>query len=186
MTALRNLERSTDAPNAAPSDQELIERHVERVVLRPKTIEVHRRVHDSDDGQETDDTAASAGRSTCISIPWTAQPSSAAKGILHAPSSEATIDPVQRDKLLGAIAKARTWIDDLTTGRAASFNEIAKREGKVERHVRFLAPLAFVSPHIVTAIADGSASAHLTVTTLAKALPHSWAEQERQFGIARQ
>jgi hypothetical protein len=43
--------------------------------------------------------------------------------------------------------------------------------------IRQLATLAFISPRIVAAIADGSAPADLTVTDLAKALPYSWAEQ---------
>jgi hypothetical protein len=84
-----------------------------------------------------------------------------------------------------AIARARVWIEDLVEGRAASFTEIAKREGKVERHVRFLAPLAFVSPRVISAILNGSAPAGLTVTGLAKALPPSWAEQERRLELPR-
>jgi hypothetical protein len=80
---------------------------------------------------------------------------------------------------LAAIAKARGWIADLVAGRA-DFTQIAQREGKVERHVRFLAPLAFVSPRIVAAIIDRSAPADLTVTDLARALPFSWTEQERR------
>jgi site-specific DNA recombinase len=52
-----------------------------------------------------------------------------------------------------------------------------------ERHIRLLAPLAFLSPRIITAIIDGTAPADLTVTGLAKALPDSWAEQERRFGF---
>jgi hypothetical protein len=74
--------------------------------------------------------------------------------------------------------------DDLAHGRAASFAAIARREGKVERHVRLLAPLAFVSPRIVAAILDATAPAGLAVTALARALPWSWAEQERQMEIA--
>ena len=62
--------------------------------------------------------------------------------------------------------------------------EIARSENKVERHVRYLAPLAFVAPRIVEAIANGSAPADLTVSMLARALPHPWAAQERKFGIA--
>jgi hypothetical protein len=95
------------------------------------------------------------------------------------------MDPETRDILLKAIAKSRRWIDDLVKGRVASFADIAEREGKVERHVRFLAPLAFVSPRVVRAIIDGSASAHLTVTALATSLPYAWREQERCFGVAR-
>src|ERR1700751_2651523 len=38
--------------------------------------------------------------------------------------------PANRDELLFAIAKARVWVDDLAQDRAASFAEIAEREGK--------------------------------------------------------
>ncbi|MGZ9103756.1 MAG: hypothetical protein ACXW3Y_12915 [Rhodoplanes sp.] len=82
--------------------------------------------------------------------------------------------------LLAAIAKARGWIADLVAGRAADFAHIAHCEGKVERHVRFLAPLAFVSPRIVASIFDRSAPADLTVTALARALPFSWTDQEQR------
>ncbi len=118
-----------------------------------------------------------------LALPWGPPASSAAKGILHEPSSRHPMSPATREALLTAIAKARSWLDDLVAGRAASFAEIAEREGKVERHVRFLAPLAFVSPRVIKAIFDGNAPADLTVTQLAKALPYSWVEQEQQLGI---
>jgi len=73
-----------------------------------------------------------------------------------------------------------TW-----AGHFTSFLEIAERDGQGERHIRLLAPLAFVSPRIIAAIAGGTAPAHLTVTGLAKALPYSWAEQERDNGLVR-
>jgi hypothetical protein len=88
-----------------------------------------------------------------------------------------------RDALLGAIAKARRWISDLRQGRTASFEDIAKQEGMGERHVRLLAPLAFTSPRIISAIAEGTVAADLTITGLARALPYSWAEQERSIGL---
>jgi hypothetical protein len=49
---------------------------------------------------------------------------------------------------------------------------------------RFLAPLAFVSPRIIDAIASGAAPADLTVSALARGLPHSWAEQQKELGVA--
>jgi hypothetical protein len=58
-------------------------------------------------------------------------------------------------------------MDDLAHGRAASFAAIARREAKVERHIRLLAPLAFLSPRIVSALLDGTAPASLTITALA-------------------
>jgi site-specific DNA recombinase len=51
-------------------------------------------------------------------------------------------------------------------------------------HIRFLAPLAFLSPRIIEAIARGEARPDLTVTMLARALPHRWAEQQSKLGIA--
>ena len=57
------------------------------------------------------------------------------------PAHNTPIKASRREALLIAIAKARQWIDDLAHGRAASFAVIARREGKVERHIRLLAPL---------------------------------------------
>jgi hypothetical protein len=65
----------------------------------------------------------------------------------------------------------------------ASFEDIARQEGQGERHIRLLAPLAFTSPRIVSALVEGTAPADVTVTGLARALPYSWAEQERSVGL---
>ncbi len=100
------------------------------------------------------------------------------------PAHNTPIKAGRREALLIAIANARQWIDDLAHGRAASFAVIARREGKTERHIRLLAPLAFVSPRIVSALLDGTAPADLTLTKLARALPYCWAEQERRVGTS--
>ena len=68
-------------------------------------------------------------------------------------------------------------------GQVSSFAEIAEREGKVERHIRFLVPLAFVSPQLITAIIEGSAQSDITATELVKSLPYSWVEQKRRIGL---
>ncbi len=121
-------------------------------------------------------------RAATIILPWTAPSFTALKGVVHAPQDRPGITPETRTALLTAIAKARGWIDDLLEGRATSFAEIAAREGKIERHIRNLAALAFVSPRIVAAIVDATAPASLTVTRLASALPYAWTEQQSQIG----
>jgi hypothetical protein len=63
------------------------------------------------------------------------------------------------------------------SGSPASFAEIAKREGKVERHIRLLAPLAFVSLYMICRILDGNLPS-LAVTRLAKQVHHSWMQQK--------
>ena len=119
-----------------------------------------------------------------LTIPSVPVGAKARKGIAFEPAGGQSLDSVARATLLAAIARARCWMDDLVEGRVSSFQEIAKIEGKVERHIRYLAPLAYLSPRIVEAIANRPAPAGLTVTSLARALPHSWAEQEQKLGIS--
>lgn len=169
--------------DAAPDERELIERHVERVTVKPLSIEICLVAHSKQKSKEKrSKTGArsdrnSTGRSI-ITVPWTANASPGAKGVVHSPSQKSPMSEGTRDALLGAIAKARFWIEDLAEGRIASFAEIAKQEGKVERHIRLMAQLAFVSPSIVSAIGTGTAS-RMNVTDLARAAVPAWSRQQQ-------
>jgi hypothetical protein len=154
------------------TDKDLIAQLVERIVLRPQAIEIRIAVANQADGH-SEQTAA------VVVVPWKAVGIAAIKGVVHSPASTTKMTSAERDVLLTAIAKARAWIEDLTEGRFASFAEIAEREGKVERHIRLLAPLAFVSPSVVADIVDGVAPS-LGVTNLAKRLSYAWSEQRLQ------
>jgi site-specific DNA recombinase len=195
------IRKHVDAPVAASSDlgdRDLLVAHVQRVVLHTQEVRVtlcgpgnprQQSEHsDSPDApsvpldleNERSDTDPDEH---VLIIPWIRAIAGTRRGITSEPSSQASLDPRTRDALLIAIAKARSWMDDLVAGRVASFEEIAQREGKVERHVRLLAPLAFVSPKIITAIVNDCVPSDLTVTSLARALPHSWAAQEQALRI---
>jgi site-specific DNA recombinase len=166
-------------PANSLTDRELIERHIARVIVTPQALDVclnsASEASAQDDGPTLDNTAA-GNPLTTIALPWTAPSFTAVKGILHEPPEKLAMKPENRDALLIAIAKARKWIDDIRLGHFASFAESAERESVGERHIRLLAPLAFLSPRIIAAITDGTAPADLTVTGLAKALPYSWAK----------
>jgi DNA invertase Pin-like site-specific DNA recombinase len=189
MTALRNhLQASGTDPQTIPeNERELVEHHIERVTLTPKHIKLQlrqsvdapRAIGAHDDTRDTPELPIA--NPNTIAIPWTSPVPTAVKGIVHVPAHNTPMQPSRREALLIAIAKARKWVDDLAHGRTASFAAIARREGKVERHVQLLAPLAFLSPRIVSALLDGTAPADLTLTALARALPYSWAEQERRL-----
>jgi hypothetical protein len=171
----------------AITDRDLIERHVDRVIIKSRAVEV-RFVPPSNVTAQTEavgnnDTARTGQPQTTITLPWAAPSFAAVKGIIHAPYAKPAMKTENRDALLTAIGKARGWIDDVRLGRIASFAEIATREGQGERYIRLLAALAFVSPRIIAAIVNGNACANLTVTDLARALPYSWAEQERSIGF---
>jgi DNA invertase Pin-like site-specific DNA recombinase len=173
--------KSGDRPNPT-TDRELIERHVERIIVKPQMIEVHL-VSEAGHGPAEHDQAIVAqhlsetAASVAITVPWTTTAIAAAKGILHSPLPSPAMSVDERDVILTAIAKARAWIADLIEGRATSFAEISQREGKVERHIRLLAPLAFVSPRIIADIIDGILPS-IAITDLAKQLPYCWARQE--------
>jgi hypothetical protein len=65
-------------------------------------------------------------------------------------------DPRKPDPiLLKAVARARGWFEELASGRVRSLVEIARREGLAKRYVTRLTKLAFVSPDLVDAIAEG-------------------------------
>jgi site-specific DNA recombinase len=164
-------------------DRNRIERQLERIVVQARALEIH--LADSSENPE----AISKGSSSrseagdappsIITVPWSAVTFAEVKGILHSPTPRPTVSLATREALLRAIAKARIWIDDVIERRVSSFAEIAEREGKVERHIRLLAPLAFVSPRIISEIIDGAACPDLTVTGLANGLAYSWAEHGR-------
>jgi site-specific DNA recombinase len=188
VAALRNHLNARGGGEGLPdNDRDLLERHLERVTLTPNHLELRLREL-VEPTQAHDPVTTSAGRPTAsvttMAVPWTSPVPAAVKGIIHVPAHNTPIKAGRREALLIAIAKARQWIDDLAHGRAANFALIARWEGKVERHIRLLAPLAFVSPRIVSALLDGTAPADLTLTKLARALPYCWAEQERRVGTS--
>jgi site-specific DNA recombinase len=96
-------------------------------------------------------------------------------------SSASTVDPA----LLKAIARARSWFEELRSGRVTSLDGLAARGGVHRRYLRYVLPLAFLAPDIVEAIAAGRQPAELTAQTLIKrvVLPLDWANQKRTLGI---
>jgi site-specific DNA recombinase len=191
LAALRHHLNASGAREQLPgNDRDLVERHLERVTLTSNEIKLRVReigeeapqvlcAHDTANGSSG---PPIAGVKT-IAVPWRSPVPAAVRGIVHVPAHNTPIKHGRREALMIAIAKAREWMDDLAHGRVASFTAIARREAKVERHIRLLAPLAFLSPRIISRLLDGTAPAGLTITALARALPWSWAEQERRLGL---
>jgi site-specific DNA recombinase len=188
VAALRKHLNASGAGGPLPdNDRDLFARHLEHVTLTPNHLELRLRqsvdAAQSHDPANNDSSGPPIASVTTIAVPWTSPVPAAVKGIIHVPAHNTPMTPSRRDALLTAIAKARNWADELAHGRVGSFAVLARREGKVERHIRLLVPLAFLSPRIVSGLLDGTAPAGLTITALARALPWSWAEQERRLGL---
>jgi site-specific DNA recombinase len=158
---------------------------VKREAIEIKLLEIEHASNSAVPGTRQSNESQSAASNT-ISVPWKAPSFIAVKGIVHAPHAIGpTLTPDSRDALLNAIAKARRWIDGITTGKVKSFDDIATKEKKVERHIRLLAPLAFVAPSIVQSIIEGTAPVNLTVTELAKSSAHSWLRQQHLLKVSQ-
>src|SRR5438309_292773 len=189
VAALRNHLNARGGGERLPdNDRDLLERHLERVTLTPNHLELRLRelveptqAHDPVNDGSSGPPIANV---TTITVLWSSPVSAAVKGIIHVPAHNTPIKAWRREAALIAIAQCSEWIDGCVHGRAARFAVIARREGKAERHIRLLAPLAFVSPRIVSALLDGTAPADLTLTKLARALPYCWAQQERRVGTS--
>jgi DNA invertase Pin-like site-specific DNA recombinase len=185
VNAVRAYPKSNDEAkhDASLADRELFERTVHKVIVKSNLLEIYLIDVRGKEAVDCNDHNGDAQSTPAITVPWTVTASSAHKGVLHSPTARPVMTEENRDILLLAIAKARAWIEDLVEGRVISFSEIAKKERKVERHVRLLAQLAFVSPAIVAAVAEREMPT-IKVTGLAKAAVPLWAEQQPRVGIS--
>ena len=174
-TAVIGAIHNTCAADPAKTDAEPIETYIARVTVHPDRLAVQLR-----SGSPVDEGDGDPSAEKTVTVPFSPT-KPLQKGVARAPSDPGTIDSETRDTLLQAIARARSWMDRIVSGKADSTDEIAASEQLAERYVRFLLPLAFLSPRIVSAIDNGMAPGDLTVATLARALPHTWAEQERRI-----
>jgi DNA invertase Pin-like site-specific DNA recombinase len=86
--------------------------------------------------------------------------------------------------LLKALARARSWFEEVASGRVASLAAIARREGLRKRYVTRLTKLAFVAPPITEAIAAGRVPVGVNLQMLMDGrleLAPCWFEQQRMF-----
>src|SRR5437660_12707853 len=114
ITALRNQLRASGAGEQLPdNDLELLERHLERVTLTSNHLEL--RLRQSLAATEADNNGSSTPRiaNVTMTVPWTSPVPPAVKGIIRVPAHNTPMTPSRRDTLLLAIAKARSWLDEL-------------------------------------------------------------------------
>jgi site-specific DNA recombinase len=146
----------------------LVGAQIARVTVQPDSISVELA---GPDGAEPDQPGQSR---QVVSLPWSKKPFRAIKGVVSvpsAPTSAVEADPKAKEAILTAIGKARRWVSELTAG--SSLAEIARQEGKGERQIRMLVPLAFVPPALLQRYVDGGVPAP-TVTELARTVPLIW------------
>jgi len=81
--------------------------------------------------------------------------------------------------LLKVVARAHRWFDELSTGKASSLAEIARRERLAVRYVGRVIRLAFLAPDIVESIVEGRQPTILTAEAVTRhiEIPLEWRAQ---------
>jgi len=153
------------APDPHGDLRAMIAAQVGRITVLPDSISVKLAAPESSsDGSESQTRQS-------VSLPWSKKPFRSVKGAVAGPTASAETTPGTKDALLVAVDRARCWVDKLMAG--ASLADIAKEEGKGERQIRLLIPLAFTPPDMVRSLA-ANVQPRPTITELAKQVTLAW------------
>ncbi|MDO8978795.1 MAG: recombinase family protein [Afipia sp.] len=163
-TVLQAVRMECDRPDpAVTSDAELIEIHVERVVVSKNAITI---VFPPQIALQN------------LTVPWINTASGTTSPKYRATDSTEA-DPI----LVHAVARAHARIQDLTGGRFETVEALAASAKAHPKMLRQEMRLAFLAPDILTAILQGDQPAGLTLTAMLPTLPLSWAAQRRAIGL---
>lgn len=172
-----NEDGGINSPEAPPGHSslstaaDLIENHLDRVIVGPKVLTIHLRPE-----------YEGALMPMPIALPWTRPVHTRKREMILPTDGEVTkghpIRAEARARLVTAIARARGWVAELSSDPQVTITAIAARENLSERSLRMTLPLAFLSPAIVRAAIDGTLPFGTGVVALAD-LPMDWAQQAR-------
>lgn len=87
-----------------------------------------------------------------------------------------------RQAIIKAIARARRWYEQLTSGEASGLADLASRHGVSERFVRAHFRLVQLSPQAIENLMTRQVSLPLSLDDLLTAIPMKWSEQT--YGLA--
>jgi site-specific DNA recombinase len=163
LSALERLVPTETYANVQP--QQLIEKYVKRVAIAKDKIDV----------ELTPDVAEQFG--PVLGIPWKRRPGRPKRGILFPAAGENRPIKIEaRKSLVRGIALGRRWLHELQTGKVASVEDIAAREGRTERSINMTLSLAFLAPDIVAAAVSGRLPRGIGATRLTE-MPPLWSDQ---------
>ena len=95
--------------------------------------------------------------------------------------SGSPVIPTVDRTLVKAIVQGRTWWEELQANTKLTLEDIGRREGVTGAYVVRIVRLAFLSPQMLSSIADGTLPAHLTVKRLTApdAIAARWDRQQQ-------
>jgi len=154
----------------------LVDTRLVRVIVRPEKLNIEYRA-DPNDPQAVE----------TLSVPWSKPPTRVRRAILAPPSHDGQnqrMEADDRDRLILAIATARSWLDGLIKGTISDLAELAASHKRTPRSVRMRLSLAFLDPAVIDAACAGALPRGYGVTRLMD-LPPRFADQWRALGLQR-
>jgi len=119
-----------------------------------------------------------------VTVPISITRKGGRKYILAPQGESSPFAPVKiNDALVRALAKAFQIKDEIESGKAESFREIARRDDQSHSYLLRVFRLTMLAPDIVQAILDGRQPKTLELQELLEPLPLHWPEQRRKFGF---
>ena len=204
-SAVDNAVRQYFGADATVSTSELITEKVDRVTVGPAEIAISLRGAIDSAGQQEGEAPIrrSRGKHTTaatlrgkpaqvaaraqgvLRVPWAKTPMKRHHAVIAPNDPSADRRPIRadsRNKLLQSIARGRRWLAELQSG-ALDADQIALRERCSKRHVNMTISLAFLSPQLVQAAADGALPRGVGIARLIDA-PAEWFRQFEMLGLS--
>jgi site-specific DNA recombinase len=192
MSSLSSIPPQDIAALNAPETRRLFRALVTRCVVRRDTIEItlnRENLNTLETGMslemlQTQPTAASTQTppGQIIAIPLPSQGRIALKLIRAGNDDSADVMCADRSLIL-AVARARLWARALTSGQYQTFAALAEATGFHELYIRRMIRLAWLSPPLVQAIAEGKQPQDLTLPKLLQPLPLEWQGQSQALSF---
>ena len=86
--------------------------------------------------------------------------------------------------LILAIARAKSWMSDLRSGKYPDTLEVARQFQLSDAYVRRLLRFGYLAPDIIEAIVEGRQPRSMTVKRLLQVgIPFAWPDQRKAFGF---
>ena len=184
--------------NRHKADQKQVDRsamaaNVARIEVRRNQLAVQLKSQHTDGASDIDheterNLQASRGDTygSVLLIPWCKPPSRKFREILLPPSvSRQNVRPIKAERrtaLLKAIARGRSWLDEIVSGASQGAEQIAARHKCSVRHVNMTISLAFIAPALVKAAIEGRLPRGIGVAALRDA-PAEWSRQFERLGL---
>jgi len=155
------IRERVDIGNESSTQRELLERFVERVALKAESVII--RFKD---------------QSPPIALPLMVTKPGA---VVHIENNSDSIRP--DPQLVHAVVRSHIWLKWLRDGTYETIEELAQKIKLHPKVIRHRIRLAFLAPHIVRSILNGSYGGSVTVTDVCNSASLSWTRQARDVNV---